>query len=471
MAVAITDTTATSTPALQLLEWPEGIAYRTPESMPNDDLEDETPRANDARSTPTRAQQRRTRMTRDAFIKSITRPNGYLDPANSRIILTASFVDKYFPKDGSVFQGYEFLNRSAPSSPVLGHLLDMCYCLYAGVYNDDKRLLRASKILYQKGLQSLQVELKRPKANRGHLIGAIHMLQSAEIYSVLGLDEFSWRRHIPGLVYAVKANPSERLEPQVQTLLSGTIRLFALWEGLLSRKTMGTCDALWPQIFDVKIWGSSAGLNDIAMKVPGVLQDTDTIVRYGKAASRDVVTFCMKTIITIEGDLHGFMHMLCKKLPGQAYWITGRIPFLQLIECPKDSSCPSLGYSFPNLGVAHMHTTYWMCLLALRQAQLDIRKSMTKAQYPFPLTKAIRDKMTNDAGECAMSLIMTIPYMLEFARLASGYMALACSLAPLQMAYLWYKQQKDLVLMTHCQRIGRYIESLGIRCSWADEIV
>ena len=57
---------------------------------------------------------------------------------------------------------------------------------------------------------------------------------------------------------------------------------------------------------DIRL-GSSTHLTNIAMRVPGLLEESDWICANGKDASKDSVTKCAKALLAIESELHSWV--------------------------------------------------------------------------------------------------------------------------------------------------------------------
>ena len=198
------------------------------------------------------------------------------------------------------------------------------------------------------------------------------------------------------------------------------------------------------------------------MRFTGVL---DRICELREGASLNLVMDCVRRLSALEGQMHEWMRKLYSELTGSPYWITSGEGFAQSLGFLEGDTYPRNMYDFPSLDVANQHIIYWLSLLALRQAQYDIVNSVSSSQYPFPITKSLRKRMISDIGESADNLVMSLGYV---TKPSSGYKGLHCALAPVQMAFLWYKRRNDQALQIFCQRIAEFIETSGIRCSWSE---
>lgn len=389
-----------------------------------------------------------------------TTANSPIGSPASNFALTSTLLNQFPPKGGSGLSSFEYLVREAPRSHTLLLAARSLHHLIIGNANNDPNLLQQARIYYGEALCNLQRQMAKSKLQPGHLLSAVFLFLKAEQFSIIGTNSNGWRRHIKGLLCAAEVcNKNIEEHKDSTSLLIAAINYFALWDGLLSRKRMARLENLYPP---GSALCSTTVFTSIAVQVPGILEISDLICDIGRNASSKAVMDHISRLSSLEGQLHSWIHSWYNDISGLPYWISRDN---EVIECLKTKveSCPQNTYAFQSKQIAQQHTTYWMCLLELQQAHLDVIKAVRADQYPLR-SPDLRKRIIRDAGESADSITMSIPYLIQKEH---GYYGLMNAIAPLQMAYTWYRSMNDPQLMAFCQGLAEHIQSFGLNCDWS----
>lgn len=355
-------------------------------------------------------------------------------PMSQRVQLRATFVDIFFPKsDGMTFPGFEFIVKCSQQSQACLYALDVACLLHISFSRHDDRLQHHAKRLYPMALTHLRRDLEAPNQDMGSLIATIYILQLCEQFAPITTDGQGWRRHAQGLLSIIDKCQPGQLEPELQALLCANARAFALWDGILRRKPLRPCKDLCDMAFSENSYGTGSQFNDIATLVPAALSITDKLCAEGDLAAIDEVARCIQTIQAIERRLTQWFETLYKGKTSPLYWLVHQSTSLPITRLDLDASVFPHAYVFSKMPVASIHDTCWICILALRGAQLDLYKHFPLMQHGFS-----EDYLRRSATHYADNLCMSVAYV---SQPKQNYSGLRCTMAPLQMAAMYYKSQ------------------------------
>lgn len=129
-----------------------------------------------------------------------------------------------------------------------------------GLEDGDPRLIMAGKRLYVKALRLLVKQVSDQTAAGAHgVVSAICSMQVCDFFVAME-DQTTWRQHAKGLhVYLQYAQIAGGAIPGFREMLDINVRLFGLWDELLSRRKVDTRRPM-----------DSSTLISVAENVPGV---------------------------------------------------------------------------------------------------------------------------------------------------------------------------------------------------------
>ena len=392
---------------------------------------------------------------------STSKMDSMLRRTECELILQGIFVENTFPQDKAKYLGFEYMLRSVNHSKTLALAMRSLQCVLVAQVHNDPRLLQEAAICYPQAMASLRLDLYNGTMEPGHFISVVLLFLKIELFAATSTQGGGWQQHIMGSRLAVERCRKYDMDPAIRSLIVAITYEFGLWDGLL-RKRQGLC---------VLAQSHGTGSQDVycdflstATQVPTVLEAADQLCQLRHNTTGRSVTNIVGKISAMEGDLHRTMRSCYGQINGLPYWVNRDRTFAQSLGYEEGDSYPKNIYCFPSFRLAQQHTTYWMCLLSLHEAHLDILSKVTQAQYSFK-TPELRARLKRNAGECADQLVMSLSFLL---RQETGYFGLTKAIAPLQLAYIWYRRCNDKALMLYCQRIAERIQSFGLNCPWSE---
>lgn len=117
--------------------------------------------------------------------------------------------------------------------------------------------------------------------------------------------------------------------------------------------------------------GSTASLADLSIKTASLIENSDNLYEQDASPGLSHVLCVLQELAKVESKIHAWMASHYKTTAGSQYHFTaapyrriqGALPLFRLV------------YDFSDLGSNLVHIGYWICLLALVDAQVDILKT------------------------------------------------------------------------------------------------
>lgn len=355
---------------------------------------------------------------------------------------------------GKLDMGTPCLVDLAQSSVAMTSALDTAALLYVGsTYQIDDCMTQAQRS-YTTALGQLRLELCSDKTKPATIFGIMHIMETCELFKCTSASALTgWQQHADGNVSLMEevlgsARLLETWHALSDSLTSSTRLPFTLWLGLARRKRLKAHEVFWSQCESQNI------ILPVAMTVPGELEAADVAMQ---ASSNGDVCHSLVGLARKQQRLHEALENcdLGKDYP-QFTLSTSEGFTTSLLQRSDIESLEGLSYFFSNLGAATTHLSYWICMLLLQIARIDlVNAKSTTLSSPFPNAARLID----DAHDYANHICKTMAYC----TLAKhGFVGKMNVIGPLLFVSGWYRRQEDFSRVQWCESISLKLEDAGL---------
>ena len=399
-------------------------------------------------------------MTREDFIKTMSAckapPQEFKSAETNKAQVYDHFVARYLPQDAAdVIKTVRFLIDGSPLSPALSNALDAISLFVLHRTSNDPRLQQSATSSYAKAVTLTRYELGRPNIDTRVVIGTAHMLSMCELFQSTSLSEMSAQPHTRWLLAYLETCRTQKDDAHLRLILQDSnIRVVAAWEGLISRKRP-CVPRIVPDATDLLPDGSRATLSNLAVLILDIVADSDKLCHQELDPSVPRVLGAIREIVWSEGKLHDWM---------AGYNKTTSVVQYRPID-PSQLSFPSARgppclfqrvFDFCDLQTAFNYVTFWMCLLALTQAQIEILMTHHRIYDPDH-TDFFRLKRLS--AEYADSICMSMPYM---GQSFHGWCGRLMTIRPLHFLLLHFKKHYDWQKLAWCVQCAADLGSIRV---------
>lgn len=418
----------------------------------------------DASTNPTPANSvvrkgKRQQMTREEFTKamgSCITPQEFKSVGADKTRVYDHFVAHYLPQDATdIIKTIRFLIDGSPLSPALAKALDAISLFVLHRTSNDPRLDQSATSSYAEAVTLTRHELDRPNDDKRVIIGTAHMLAMCELFQSTSLSEMRAQPHTRWLLAFLETCRMHRDDAGVTLIIqSSNIRAIATWEGLISRKRP-CVPKVPPDSADLVPDGSRATLTNLAVMVLDIVVDSDTLCQQELNPSLPRILGAVREIMWAEGKLHDWM---------AGYYQTTSVLHYRPVDTRQlscSSACRPPGlfqrvFDFYDLQTAFNYVTFWMCLLALTDAHIEICMTHQR-NYELDYMEYFRLKKL--AAEYADSICMSMPYMGQSFNGLSGRLM---TIRPLHFLLLHFKKHGDWQKLAWCVQCAADLGSVRV---------
>ena len=429
-----------------------------PHRMPPSSLESSD---NSRNLPPARAVVRKRRqMTREEFIEAISEhappPQEFRSVETNKVQVYDDFVDRYLPKDVvPVIKAMRFLIDGSPRSPALSNVVDAMSLFVLYRASNDPRLEHSAMSSYAKALTLTRREVGHPNIDKRIVVGTAHMLTMCELFQSTSLSDMRAQPHSNWLLTFFETCRMQKDDEDLRLILqSSNIRLFATWGGLISRKRP-CVPRLVPEPADLLPDGSRWTLTNLAVMVLDVVEDSDTLCEQELDPSRPRVLNAISEIVRAERKLHDWMAGYYKTTS----YIQYRPVDQRQLSCTSTHRSPCLFprvFDFHDLQFAFDYVTYWMCLLALNEAHIEIATTHHR-RFDADFNDCFRLKKRS--AEYADNICMSMPY---FGQSSNGWSSRNVAIRPLQFLLVHFKRHCDWQKLAWVVQCAAHIGSVRV---------
>ena len=364
-------------------------------------------------------------------------------PGANKVQLYQAFVDHYIPKDaGDQYRPINVLITAATLSPALSKALDAVSLLVFDRVGTDPRLARAANSAYVDALRLTRQELSRRNNDKRVVIGTAHWLSMCELFRSTSLDELGARPHTRWLISYMESCRAEQQDPGIRALMESNLRLLATWEALVMRKRPCRPGELLDET-GLQPDGTLATLSSLVIMVSGVLEDSDKLCQQEAEPSIPRILNLIARIVGLEGKMHDWMAEYYKNIPGCLQWTT------EACQLPWPIGRGTLSlfrrvYDFSDIQTAIVHINYYLCLLVLVEAHLEIRNihgHRQDAEYAEYM------RLKRLSAEYADSLCKCMPFL---GKPTNGWAGRIMAIRPLHLLLLHFRKRLDWQKLSWC---------------------
>ncbi|KAJ9622464.1 hypothetical protein H2203_006686 [Taxawa tesnikishii (nom. ined.)] len=191
-------------------------------------------------------------------------------------------------------------------------------------------------------------------------------------------------------------------------------------------------------------------LLDIAIKVPGLLEDTDNALGSGDEA------LAMKVMTDVVDALQRFHHWLTRwhdAIGEESYHLQDIEEFPAFVETCDDRTFPK-AFKFRSFQNGYLHCKYWLCRCFLQKAIMDLL-----ARYPNLPCAWTPKEIDQDLLGDAINICQAIPYFCQPAASSTGRFS---TFVPLRFVTLFFEARKMRAQQRWGEKVAATIYSQGI---------
>lgn len=352
-------------------------------------------------------------------------------------------ADLYLPKlirNKSSVRMLESIVQTASSNPALARSTKTVSLLVLSREHQQSRFSHAATEMYADALQAARQQVRNPNMDKVLLISVGHMLSLCELFFGGTLDDTSSRHHTRWVMSLVESCCRDPEFPIAHPLRASPMRLFATWEALIVRR-LPTGLPLPTEDSRVHPPGSMATLSDLTIITAQLLEGSDHACRDSSFSNVAQVVGFLNELVCAERKLHICMKSYYESTAGAHYQYTATE------SQPRSGVTPlfPFSYGFADLESTKMHIGYWMCLLALTDARLEISKTY---RHPLDIDSsepiARLDKLVN---EYADHICMSIPFM---GRPSCGWSGRVIAIRPLRFLLQHFRKRGEWQKLCWC---------------------
>ena len=415
-----------------------------------------------------RTQKRRKReIDRQMFMAKLqnfcgpwNRPKCFHSIPAIRMQLQAEFIHRHYAKEGEDFFPSKLILLDTPDTADFAAAANALYLTQLATAHGDQRLFQNAARSYQGALQLVRRRLMQPEAcHNDHIFGTIHIMSLCEAFRGLSVDDNSRKQHHNGMAVLFQTRGPKSIQNLYMKVQLQQHQQQALIEGLFTRRRPAIGKGVWlsvPKKCHIRL----TELTSLALRVPGALEDADSLCRKGSFASPEEIMDLLSTFKNLERELQTWMIQWYTEFDTLPYWKVpaSKLPWLrQVIRSESEAFTSAL--QFPTPLFAKGHVTYWMSLLALLQAIKQVAEL-----HPFPLLAktlpAQSERLQSQISESADNLAMTAVFLINPLNGIDGHIE-ACG--PLLFASMWFERNGGHDKLEWCYQMFQYIDSRGIR--------
>ncbi|KAK3117872.1 hypothetical protein LTR53_000285 [Teratosphaeriaceae sp. CCFEE 6253] len=361
-----------------------------------------------------------------------------LEGGVNRTVFWSAFIDLHVPKKCNLqcdrFSFFKLCMELPTAQPSLLHGLDTLSLIQIGSITNDKRLLKEATQTYAKALKALRHALSvQELLHDDHILAAVMVLKVCEFYTELASPKgVGWGEHVRGAQHLLALRGPASVQTDVALELFANARHGALCHGLLTRRASAFAQPSWSAVSRRgKVTDQSSSLHDIAIRIPGLLEQYDGLdpQRHGHV---DEIDAFLAEARSIEQGMRTWL----------SNWAAGQYETRSVDEFANFSSLCSdrtfgTAHMFKDFMVAYLHSTYWICMSFLRTTVRGLhaaRAVSVRGYMPSP-GQAVREE---EILEYIVNMCQCIPY---FCEPASSTMGCISIFLPLRTAALYFTGQ------------------------------
>jgi len=333
-------------------------------------------------------------------------------PAVTRVQLRSTFLHLWHPQataddPGSRFGLWFFTCLLQELFQPYDHA--MCAALDAGCLAEigttfkDNRLLHEAQRSHLLALRLFRAALRDglPRGNEHSAMCVMTALIMCGRYTALSDDcsagLLSHLRTVCGLLKKTSdAELSEAWGEKQDLSKFRPYQTFALPCGLLWRKALISPEQKPPR--------SDLGgmLDRITLRLPGLLERVEELLQKRSSADRIILVATISELRDLESSLLDWVTKWYRSITGSPYWTT---------TAPAEyGDVFRKAFVFPAYTSASLHTTFWVCLLELRQAVEGVKTLLKTTRRHEDCTLAtqsghLRKSIIEAADNCCMSIM------------------------------------------------------------------
>lgn len=378
--------------------------------------------------------------------------------AVNRSMLYATFVDLYVPKNCQA-QNDHFaffktcIDLPAPH-PALLNGLDALSLVQLGSSHNDRRLLREASSTFGRALGSLQRALVSPESLQDdHLLAAIMVLKVCEFYTGLASAAgVGWEGHVQGMERLLATRGPGSLKTPFGAELLAHARHASLCHALIARKAPCFAQPMWRAAVRTQGKEASENLHDIAIQVPGILEEHDLLIHHSPDTDSDI-----DAVLAKAGELEAGLRAWLSEHsnPGQ-YELQPIDHFLTFSTSCADRTFPT-AYMFPDFRVAYLHAIYWLCTYFLLSTLQALQVTKNSAVGRSSLGEQRVDE--RELLDCIHSICRCIPFFCEPTCSATGIVA---TFLPLRTAAQYFRRREMRAELRWVGNVSKSVFSKGL---------
>lgn len=413
-------------------------------------------------------QSRTKQMTEEEFVTALSsnwiaeRPKAITSPAVNRSQVQAAFVSSYLPKNRVRYPQFEWMSNVASGSRAMHYALDAWCLSEVGRQQGDVDIKRTAALMHAQALRHMILEINAKERNVGLLIGTVYILQTCDFFANLTAGSPQWRIHIHAMLPLLTASDAQSLDVGIQSMTQWNCRWFLLWDALLSRKRI-----IGFQVFvddpNDPFKTHLAELSELSFRVPGVLEDCDTLRQQTAAELIEGVADVLRKLVELEFQLHAWMTASYRRTP-EMRPIRIRSEDATFAAFNSESQMFPYLYDLCDYSSTLSHQVQWLALLTLGEAHWDVFKTLGEHMNADGLQQQRLEKLCEDYAD---SLCMSVAFL---RKCVNGTWALLATVGPLYFASLHYRKHGKLEKLAWCANAAMELEQQGIRTPFSRHV-
>ena len=403
----------------------------------------------------------------DRPLSTLVFPPNLLSPVVNRQSMYGAFLDVYMPKapGGGLdhFELFETIAAMPTTLPALEEGLQALSLVSVGSVNKDEVLLRESSARYGKALASLGKTLAREETFRqDEVLAAVTVLATAALYDHINQGDTAWYKHVQGSLQLIAARGAESITSELGLLLYANARHAALVQTLIARKAPLMAQPQFRILaFKVPVPDSSTGFYDVAIQIPGLLEQHDILVcEPSIIPTTEDIDALLGQCALIESDLRDWYVDWQARSLLQGSEIFDELP----IECftTFTSLCADhtfeTAYMFRNFPTAYLTSLYWMCMHFLRTSIQSLYRMRTKVTGDWDFDTDLIVPESELLGYC-LDLCKCFPFFCEPMSSSTGHVGM---FLPARTAALYFKAEGHWQYMMWLQAVRTTVFNRGM---------
>lgn len=339
-----------------------------------------------------------------------------------------------------------------PTEPAMTAALQTLSLVQLGSVQKDERLLHESRRLYGVTLKQLFAALSQvteDNAQSKELIATITVLGYCEYFKAL--SQRSWSLHAAGLRDLFNKRGPLPLVTNFDVHLFHYARHTMFLEGIINRKRVFLEEPKWLAVSsEGPLTDFTTRLLDIAMKLPGLLEDTDHAVQ--DALQSDLQTGFNNLTFFVR-ELEVWLDSWHASMDRQPYTFRETSSFRGFFTKCDDRTFPE-SFDFPDYIVAYHHELNWLCQCFALSAMFDYVRLDSSITHPQQL-----GIMGKNLLQYVKNLCMIIPYFMEP---GTGTTGCICTFMPLRFAKAFFEVKDMQQELGWCHNVLRTIYRGGV---------